>query len=211
MIITPSHQYPQIYFGDTSNFASINLIEMLSADEIIRSASFKNEKDSSVYIMSRALLRKLLGPYLKTAPQQIIISYSSNGKPYLKDYPQIKFNISHSYGAFAIAISLDYEIGLDIEPQNRKFDYQKLKSFLYSDSELHMGEDMFLKVWTIKEAIMKAKGIGLTQPLNEIILSEIVKEKTTLSTEIVKNHLVSCYIEGEVESPHIIYLDGFNN
>lgn len=210
-MIIPSHQYPVIYFGDASKFDSINLIEILSDDEIIRSDSFKNEIDSSVYIISRALLRKLLGSYLEIAPQQIVISYSSNGKPYLKDYPQIKFNVSHSHGAFAIAIALDYDIGLDIEPQNRKFDYQKLKSFLYSESELHMGEDLFLKVWTIKEAIMKAKGIGLSQPLNEITLSDIIKKKITISNEIVKNYMLSCYIEGEVELPQIINLNGVNN
>jgi 4'-phosphopantetheinyl transferase len=214
MIPCLSTSQPIVYSGYVADFDAVDFLHLLSEDEFLKCRSFKSPEDELVYVITRGLLRKVLASFLKIQPQQIEITYAPNGRPYLSDYPNIKFNVSHTRDALAIAISIKNAIGVDIETLNRDFNFKKLKNFLYSESESHRGEQSFLKVWTIKEAIMKAKGIGLSKPLSEIELSisedgKISVNRTpwddhsswTICSEIAHNHIISCAIEGNMLKP----------
>ena len=219
MKIPPSNTQPVVYFGLAADFEPSQIIDLLTDDEISKSKSFIEQQDEDLYIIARALLRKVLASQLQLPSQKISIAYSINGKPHLPDYPNLKFNISHTDGAIAIAISSDLNIGVDIEHQDRKFEFHRLEDFLYSESEQTRGEESFLKVWTIKEAIMKAKGIGLSQPLNTIELSTLEnghlivlttpwdsRPNWTVNSKIMHEYIISCSVEGTVESIPIINL-----
>ncbi len=95
------------------------------------------------------------------------------GKPYLYDYPQIYFNISHCNGA-AVCIIAEYEIGIDIEGKRRvtqalvqkALTEREKKDFsCYQAEDVEMG---FLQYWTLKESFIKAIGRGLSFPLCEV-------------------------------------------
>ena len=67
---------------------------LLSKDEKERSSKFKFEKDRECYVLSRGILRCLLGNYLNVKPKDIKFKYTSYGKPLLNFESDLKFNIS---------------------------------------------------------------------------------------------------------------------
>ena len=107
----------------------------------------------------------------------INIKLNSNGKPYLDGVSDLFFNISHSEGMVMCAIS-DKEVGCDIEAL-RDFDIEIAKRF-FCDEEYEQilncktkneQNDMFLRLWTLKESFLKATGLGLSLPLNSFKVS----------------------------------------
>lgn len=96
-----------------------------------------------------------------------------HGKPCLKDFPQIHFNISHTEGRAVCAIG-EKALGIDIE---RVHPYRhSLLKLVLSESERDRMEELseeergryFFRIWTLKESYGKAKGFGLTNPLTDI-------------------------------------------
>lgn len=91
------------------------------------------------------------------------------GKPSLKDLP-LHFNISHTQEAFLLGFSMDHEIGVDMEVDPSDHDLDTLSDYAFSPDERKLLVDpndgeTFLKIWTLKEAYLKATGIGLIDAL----------------------------------------------
>lgn len=100
------------------------------------------------------------------------LACQSHGKPYLRAYPEIHFNISHCPGMVACGFS-DSEIGLDIEyprPISRRLVLRSLSPseqlFLESQPS-DLMEHHFFRLWTLKESRMKISGDGMTIPFHE--------------------------------------------
>ncbi|MBQ6847754.1 MAG: 4'-phosphopantetheinyl transferase superfamily protein [Clostridia bacterium] len=94
---------------------------------------------------------------LSAEPQ---LSKGENGKPFLKDYPDFHFNISHSEDLIAVAFS-DAPVGVDIE-KKRSVNLKIADRFFTSDEQKSVTDtDSFFYVWTRKEAILKQKGESL--------------------------------------------------
>ena len=96
-----------------------------------------------------------------------------HGKPYLKRFPQICFNISHSNGIAVCAISQS-EVGIDVERIGtfrsavaRRVLTEKEIEFLETLAEHERGE-MFYRFWTLKESYLKLDGSGLARDPREI-------------------------------------------
>lgn len=96
-----------------------------------------------------------------------------HGKPYFRHFPQIHFNISHSQGIAACAIS-DYEVGIDVEKiaplrasVARRILAEKELEFLQTFDKAGQ-EEMFCRFWTLKESYLKLDGSGLTRDLREV-------------------------------------------
>lgn len=95
------------------------------------------------------------------------------GKPYLKDYPRIHFNISHTDGMAACGIG-DRQLGIDVE-QVRPYRKRVLRK-VFSEAERRRLEEIpedehsqyFFRIWTLKESYVKALGCGLTISLTDI-------------------------------------------
>lgn len=125
------------------------------------------------YIHARACLRILLGKYLSINPLTLDFDTTEHGKPFAKNHPSIFFNISHSKDLLCIGITDSGEIGVDIEYETAIDDLAATASRVFSQKELlglcnqHDQEKLshFFKIWTRKEACLKALGIGfLTDP-----------------------------------------------
>ncbi|MGB0561829.1 MAG: 4'-phosphopantetheinyl transferase family protein [Spirulinaceae cyanobacterium] len=141
---------------------------LLNAAEQQRAQRFVRDCDRCRYIWARGNLRRLLGGYLGLAPEAIEFSYGDRGKPYLAQHP-VQFNLSHSGDGLIYAFSRDRPIGVDIEQLQRAKDWLPLARRFFCGTEasaiaaVPAAEQAiaFFKLWTRKEAYLKATGEGL--------------------------------------------------
>ncbi len=147
--------------------------KLLSPEELLRSRRFFKAEDRDRYIISRAILKQLSGLYINTAPESIEIVRDQNKKPIIKDFEHLHFNISHSGNCVAFAFS-GSSVGIDVEFINNDFDYKPIAAICFTDSEINFAEesnkpaDEFFKLWTRKEALLKATGEGLHDDMNKL-------------------------------------------
>lgn len=146
---------------------------MLMPDEIEKSRRFYFERDKVSYIICRGVLRVLVSSYININPEEVEFKYNSFGKPELissQNELGIKFNLSHSGDFCLIALTNDREIGVDIERISYINNCISIAQNFFSDSENLLLEsvsddeklDLFYNLWTHKEALVKASGMGLT-------------------------------------------------
>lgn len=110
---------------------------------------------------------------LPVSDQQVV--RTNFGKPYLNDYPDFSFNHSHSQNFYALATSKQVQnLGIDIEELSRKVRFEALAQHAFHPEELKNWQvldydpEYWFKVWTTKEAVLKASGLGIRINLNEL-------------------------------------------
>lgn len=170
-----------VYIASLDTARVAELRPFLSSDERDRAGRFVFERDRIRFTVARGLLRKLLAGYLETSPAAIEFSYGEQGKPSLSGPTEssLKFNLAHSHERAAYAFSLNREMGIDIEFVGREVEYDAIAQRFFSPSEcgeLRMMTDAakrrgFFDCWTRKEAYIKARGGGLSIPLDEFNVS----------------------------------------
>ncbi len=148
----------------------------LTESERKRAARFAFEKDRAAYVTTRGTLRQLLGRQLGIAPAEVELTQGPQGKPGLAAIleSRIRFNVSHSGSLALIALTLDHEVGVDIEHGHDHFDLLELAETVFSPVErqrLATAEPaahrtLFYRHWVAKEAYIKALGGGLSIPLD---------------------------------------------
>jgi 4'-phosphopantetheinyl transferase len=154
----------------------------LSADERSRASRFRFARDRDRFAGARGLLREILAPYLHVSPRQLRFGYSAHGKPFLagEEHSDLRFNVSHSFDAMLLAIAHSREVGVDVEGVgNIGLAIDEIGDMVLSEPEKQAlarfdGEDKrtnFLRFWTLKEALIKADGRGVSLPLERIDVS----------------------------------------
>ena len=164
-----------------------SLFRRLSENEKLSFSSPQLSAVSNKKIASRGLLREILAFYLNISPDKIPILISDYGKPYLAE--GMKFNTSHAQNHVVYALSLEGDIGVDIETSQRSFDLrlvQKLfhpveQDYFFSQQSDSEKQRAFFEIWTSKEAYLKALGIGIRVPLKDFYLDR--KTQTFVKTE----------------------------
>src|ERR1043165_4646913 len=161
---------------DLNKSALEGIEQLLSPDEIKRWKRYHFEKDRTMHLVSRGLMRTVLGSYLGCPPTDVEFTVNAHGKPILRPVGVggIQFNLSHSGGAAALAVALNREVGIDIEDRSRCVEYVPLAERFFTHSEAqHLRSipdgdvsNAFFATWTLKEAFVKAIGKGLTFPLD---------------------------------------------
>jgi len=162
--------------------------EFLSHDELQKSELFYNEDDKKRYIMSHGSIRIILGESLNVAPKNINFQYNPYGKPEVHGNQHIYFNSSHTKNYCAISVSKQYELGIDIEEKRLKeLEIYPLVSMLHENEQKYLLKNKddiihnFYKLWTAKEALLKAYGIGLSTGLHT---SYIIPEQYAFNSYI---------------------------
>jgi 4'-phosphopantetheinyl transferase len=154
--------------------------KLLSPDELTRMGRFHFDKDRSNFLFCRSMLRMVLASYLGIFPEELIFAYSDHGKPSLaRQSVHLDFNMSHSNGDLLIATSLGRKIGVDLEWVRHDLDVYEIAQRFFSAAEnkaLHAMPDRscydtFFSCWTRKEAFVKARGEGLSCPLDSFDVS----------------------------------------
>ncbi len=160
-----------------------DLKPILSAEEVTRAERFYFERDRHRHIIAHALLRILLGRYLGIETGQIRFSFNAYGKPFLDlDLGQdlssrettLHFNLSHSHELALYAFTYARQVGIDVEHMRSNIDYLSLAEHYFSPRENAMLQELpealryegFFNCWTRKEAYIKARGKGLSLPLD---------------------------------------------
>jgi 4'-phosphopantetheinyl transferase len=159
-----------------------SFLHTLAADEQARAERFYFERDREHFIVARGLLRTILGRYLNREPGGLSFYYSSHGKPALageSDGDAIRFSISHSHGVALYAVTRGREVGIDLERIRFDVAIAEIAERLFSRREVAMLRKLptevqhqaFFHCWTRKEAYIKARGEGLSLPLDQFEMS----------------------------------------
>ena len=152
----------------------------LADDEIERANRFHFDTHRHRFVILRGILRCLLADYSGQAPADLRFWYNEQGKPYLQPKSQsIMFNLSHSGEIALYAFSYQREIGVDIERSSGRVSYLQIAKRFFSASEQeilrslpdHEKQAAFFACWSRKEAYIKAKGLGLSLPLDSFDVS----------------------------------------
>jgi 4'-phosphopantetheinyl transferase len=144
-------------------------LRLLSPDERGRAGSFRFAGDRSQYVIARGLLRTLLGERLGVDPERIEFAYGEHGKPELARETGLRFNLSHSGGMFALALSEGGRVGVDVEAVREDLFAEGiarryLPATVAEGIERRAGTERvreFFRAWVRQEAYAKARGGGL--------------------------------------------------
>jgi medium-chain acyl-[acyl-carrier-protein] hydrolase len=161
-------------FLERSPDEAARLQTLLDTAEKERAQRFRFPADRNRFVVSRALLRTLLGRYVGQAPAQLQFSYASAGKPFLRDHG-LQFNLAHSGGMALLAVAGRRPVGVDVEQVRSSIETMTIAERYFATEERALlraepadrQRTLFFKVWTRKEAYMKATGLGLYMPLEE--------------------------------------------
>ena len=148
-------------------------VALLSREEQARLGCIRHERDRVLFLLSRGLMRSVLASYLTCSATDLQFTSNAFGKPILHART-LHFNLTHSRGAVALAVSGAHEVGVDVEERQRRVDYLGLAQRYFAPDEARHLEsisederaDVFFAIWTLKEAYVKGIGRGLTFPLD---------------------------------------------
>lgn len=141
----------------------------LPEDEARQAAAFVFDSDRATYIAAHAMLRRVMREILGKPPQ---IVRNPLGRPQLaptQGGPMPSFNLTHTRGFAACAVRRGAPVGIDAEDIRRPVEAAAIAARWYTPSERRLLDrlpaerrtEMFFRIWTLKEAIVKATGHGL--------------------------------------------------
>ena len=152
---------------------------ILSKEEKDRINKYKFKSLRDRHTVSKGLLKSLISNYLNIKTEEINFVQNEYGKPSL--HPELneidlQFNVSHSEHLGMFAFTTGQELGIDVESIQETPNLNEIVDMCFSDfekewfykSEPGLQKELFYKVWTGKEAFIKAIGTGLSFPLKEI-------------------------------------------
>jgi len=152
------------------------LASYLDKNELARAARFHFERDQQRFMAGRGLLRQILASYLDMAPKAVLFGYTGNGKPYLLPHSELHFNVSHAAETLIVAVARDRQLGVDVEVLPLDAADDGVANLVFCASERAALEALdtieysrrFARLWTRKEAYIKADGRGMTLQLDHI-------------------------------------------
>lgn len=162
------------------------LLVLLDSKELQTFERYRTEAKKNEFLIGRAMLKTILAAYLGVQPTRILFVYNAHGKPSLMELPEYRmnkpmyFNLSHSNGMIACAVTTYGPVGIDVELTTK--DHLKvMPSVFVAQEQVYVLEqyanidriDRFYEIWTRKEAHVKALGEGFScSPLSFSVLPE---------------------------------------
>jgi len=154
------------------------LLNRLSEAERARASRFRFDRDRSRYVAAHAHLRRVLARFTGREPSGLTLATAAHGKPFLLAEPPMvgpQFSLSYSGDFCVVAIATRALVGVDIERISPLADDEPIGEHC-SASERHWLATLpdaqklrgFYRCWTLKEALLKAEGLGLAIPLNRV-------------------------------------------
>ncbi len=162
--------------GSGVSFCDSEVNNILSREEVGRARRFRFEKDARRFLYRRLALRKILSRYFCQRAEKLVFRSNENGKPWVVNDREIsiswKFNFSHSGDIAMLALVRDHEVGIDVEYSCKPLpDLYEVLEVVCSRMEFEQfcglpesrHQEVFYKIWTTKEAYLKALGTGLSR------------------------------------------------
>lgn len=157
------------------------LAQLLNSEERARGERFHFARDAERFIVAHAQLRRMLAHYVWIPAQDLSFAFGPAGKPQLAGamVPTLHFNLSHSQNLGVIALTQLSEVGVDVEFQRPIEDEQGIADRFFSARESQGLRGLpqpersaaFYRIWTRKEAWLKATGEGISESLPEVEVS----------------------------------------
>ncbi len=152
--------------------------QLLQPSEIQRAQRFSLHKHRQQFVLSRAVQRDILSRYVQYPAKQICFQYGGHGKPFLSDCA-VQFNLSNSGDYAYFALTLYDQVGVDIEQMRPNVEILGIAKRFFSPKEYielqqlpaEQRLDAFYRFWTLKEAYVKALGLGLAVGLDRFAVS----------------------------------------
>lgn len=167
-----------LYAEDAADPETLRPLEaLLAPEEHARLRRYARLPDRRQSLLARVLARTVLSSYLDCCGGSLRFSTNAYGKPILLPgdaAAPFHFNLTHSHGAIACAVSTAHEVGIDVEDEGRRLQYLDLAERYFARPEAAylrtLSEEQrpgaFFAIWTLKEAFVKSLGQGLTYPLD---------------------------------------------
>jgi 4'-phosphopantetheinyl transferase len=195
------------------------LLAGLSDDERARHARFKFESDRDIYLVAHALVRRMLANVTGARPDALSFVAGEHGRPEIAA-PSVatpfRFNLSHTHGLVACAVTRASDIGVDVEYVERKVELLNVANHVFSAREVQSlaalsGEaqrERFFELWTLKEAYIKAIGTGLSAPLRSITFEPAAPDPVPVhfGPEVADDHARWCLRRFHVGPVHRLAL-----
>jgi phosphopantetheinyl transferase len=161
-----------IIYGTGISTAAKFTADLLTKEEWAYSSRIRNTGQRNTWISSHAVLRQVLGTWFDLNPREIVFKKNRFGRPYVAK-SNLFFNLSHTDSSFLLGFNVDGKIGVDVEYLIGNEDLASLVEYAFSPAETDYCQngdlaDRFLEIWTLKEAFLKAAGVGLVDNLARI-------------------------------------------
>ncbi len=186
----------------------------LSPDERSRHERFLDAGAALEFVTGRALLRSRLAALAGTDASAWAIGAGTHGRPFAvgpAGAPTVSFNLSHTRGRVVLAVGHRDELGVDVEALDRRVDVLAVAHRYFSADEvraLHalpatLHRERFLTLWTLKEAYLKARGVGLGLPLGAFGFSfRGGRARVRFEAPIVDDPAAWCFATLDLDASH---------
>ncbi|MGM0825191.1 MAG: 4'-phosphopantetheinyl transferase family protein [Pseudomonadota bacterium] len=141
---------------------------LLSQAEWQRAQRLRRHADVVRAVATRAALRRLLSAHTGVAPDKLVFTHNTFGKPRLESANGPAFNVSHSGHVALIALAPGGAVGVDIERCRSEAELAPLSELVLSPSEQLDHALPFMERWVVKEAALKALGLGIAEHLQAL-------------------------------------------
>ncbi len=154
---------------------------------------FRFERNRLEYLVAHVLARRMLSQLGGLEPAEWRFEIGEKGRPEIapRHGSELRFNLSHTDGLVAVAVTRGADVGVDVECHTRPGETVKLASRYFSEAEcaglfaLPEAEQRgrFFDLWTLKESYIKARGLGLHLPLDQFALDPSERSRISVAFE----------------------------
>jgi 4'-phosphopantetheinyl transferase len=185
---------------------------ILAPFEKSRVERLRSPEKAQAFVVARTRLRRILSRYVGVEPQALKIQYGDHGKPFILESP-IRFNLSHSGQWGVCLVSRNLDVGVDLERVNRELAYATLSQRFFSKKEnlwLQAAPESrrrrnFFRLWTRKEAWLKGKGGGFSEPDLELACAHVSARSAfadnwwLVNLPVARGYVGAVAVAGEIE------------
>ena len=152
--------------------------KMLDEEERRRYGRFFHRHDAHTFLVSHALVRSALSLHVPwVSPEMWQFRQSRFGRPFIsfpEECSDWRFSLSHCQGLAACMVACGVDVGVDVESLDRQADMEAIARQFFAKNEIELlrqtpdasRQTVFIRLWTLKEAYLKARGTGLSTPLS---------------------------------------------
>jgi 4'-phosphopantetheinyl transferase len=167
--------------------------KLLCETEQQQEQRFYFARDRHRYLVTRILVRSVLSRYAPVAPNEWRFDTNAYGKPHIANCEQLRktiaFNVTHSDNLVILGVANEHALGLDTENARARIVSLELADAYFAPEEVtdlraqstERQQRRFFEYWTLKESYIKARGMGLSIPLDQFSFSFSHKQTIQLA------------------------------
>lgn len=188
---------------------------LLSREELQQQQRFYFERDKHRFLVTRALVRTVLSKYAEVAANDWTFTVNAHGRPSIAaEHPAakgIEFNLSHTDGIVAMGVTRERALGVDVENRGTQRAALEIADRFFAPEEVAALRGLppseqaqrFFEYWTLKESYIKARGLGLSIPLDRFAFHLDDASAIRLSLDPVLNDRAERWVFWQIRlEPH---------